>query len=318
MCNPFSDHHFKKTPSQLEITLHFLFNSTNMSSTTTPPPTPTILPYGTKPVNYQVTLDINLNECVYTFDTKISFILAPNTSTIRLHWIPKKDDSIKKVEFATFTTTSGKTHTSNNTLVEEETQTILFTFDEVLPEIGGILHISGSSLLDDSLCGLYRSKYTDPHTKQLKYMAVTQFEATDARRCFPCVDEPAAKATFELTAIVDRSYDVVSNMPLSERKSLNERRVSISFPKSPIMSTYLVALIVGEFDVISTLSSNGVRTSIFTPRGQSHLGKHALHVASLALPFFEKEFGIQYPLPKSDLLAIPDFAAGKLSRGTHS
>ena len=283
-----------------------------MTSLTTNSTVPTILPNNVQPIAYKVEFNVDLDQCEYSFKVDLHLKIKPqehnDNNTIRLHWIPKKDRH--PITSATFVQDNTTTMTSTTVTLEPDTQTILFTFDKSLSS--GNLHLQGTSTLDDSLCGLYRSAYKDPHTQENKYMAVTQFEATDARRCFPCIDEPNAKATFELSVVVNRKYDVVSNMPLKERRSIDVDTVHIFFPPSPIMSTYLVALIVGEFDVISTLSSNGVRTSIYTPRGSSHLGQHALKVASKALPFFENQFGIKYPLPKSDLLAIPDFAAGAM------
>ena len=286
-------------------------------------PFPTILPSGVIPRAYRVRLAPNVVTSTYTFAVDLQIDLPPHTNSITLHWLPKQDQPpLAAVTFGTVSatpdqfSTSGAQgvvflndqQTSTSVTLDPATQTITFQFSKDLPTTQGHLLLSGSSILDDSLCGLYRSAYVCPHSGEKKYMCVTQFEATDARRCFPCVDEPSAKATFEMIVETDRSLDVVSNMAVKERRSLNATSVIVSFPPSPIMSTYLVALIVGEFDYISTLSSNGVMTSIYTPRGQGHLGQHALSVASQALPFFEAQFGVKYPLPKSDLLAIPDFA----------
>lgn len=234
-----------------------------VSSESTSSNVPTILNNGIKPLEYKVELDVELSSCSYSFKVDIKFQLIENTKSIRLHWIPKeKSKPIINGIFSNIISTS--------VTLELETQTILFVFDEDLP-ISGTLHVEGHSILDDSLCGLYRSAYTDPHTSEKKYMAVTQFEATDARRCFPCIDEPNAKATFELSVIVDRKYDVISNMPLKGKKSIDSNKVHLFFPPSPVMSTYLVALIIGEFDIISTISSNGVRTSIYIQYQEDNL-----------------------------------------------
>ena len=173
----------------------------------------------------------------------------------------------------------------------------------------GTLHVKWEAKLNDNLCGFYRSKYTDQEGKE-RWMAVTQFEATDARRAIPCWDEPARKATFGVSMTVPRDRDCISNMPVLEQRTRAGSRVEYVFDRTPVMSTYLLAFIVGEFDFTSTRSANGVLTTVYTPRGKSALGAHALGVASKALTFFEEQFGSSYPLPKSDLLAIPDFAAG--------
>ena len=101
-------------------------------------------------------------------------------------------------------------------------------------------------------------------------------------------------------------------MPVAKKNTVaGGKRAVYTFDPTPIMSTYLLALVVAEFDYISVLTENQVRTSVYTPKGKTHLGQHAMHVASKALPFFEEMFQIKYPLAKSDLLAIPDFAAGQ-------
>lgn len=194
----------------------------------------TILPTGVTPLAYRLRLAPNLDDCTYTFDVDLSLNLPPNTTTITLHWIPKNNlapitsalfcdgNNFTKDEFST----SGVAgvdcltfHTSTSVTLNPETQTIMFQFSNVLPEKNGRILITGASSLDDSLCGFYRSSYIDSFTNIQKYMAVTQFEATDARRCFPCVDEPSAKATFELSVVSSRALDVISNMPVSEKRA---------------------------------------------------------------------------------------------------
>ncbi|CAN0238386.1 unnamed protein product [Scytosiphon promiscuus] len=152
-------------------------------------------------------------------------------------------------------------------------------------------------------------------------MAVTQFEATDARRAFPCWDEPAIKARFELEVLAPLDRRVVSNTPvmMSNEETVvlpsgrKERRRRWRFAETPVMSTYLLALVVGEFDFVSAYNASGVLTTVYTPVGKAEQGRFALHVASKALEYYaETVFKVPYPLQKSDLLAIPDFAAGAM------
>ena len=190
-------------------------------------------------------------------------------------------------------------------------QTVTFKFAAPLPAGTAVLKTDFFAPLSEDLAGLYRSKVTLRGAP--RNMAVTQFEATDARRCFPCWDEPAFKAVYKLsiTAAADRT--VVSNMHVSTMDtSADGAKKTWHFHETPIMSTYLVAAIVGDFDCVSARGKNGVLTTVYTPVGKSASGKFALKVAVDCLEFFEKLFGIPYMGSKSDLLAIADFAAGAM------
>ena len=173
------------------------------------------------------------------------------------------------------------------------------------------LHLAFSGILNDKLAGFYRSKYTVDG--EVRYLATTQFEATDARRAFPCWDEPALKATFDVTLVVPHDRVAISNMPIVESADLPEthQRV-VRFGRSPVMSTYLLAFIVGEFDSLSAQTETDVEVRVYTPVGKADLGNFALRVATRALVYYSELFGIPYPLPKMDLIAIPDFAAGAM------
>uniref|UniRef100_A0A8C5FF27 Aminopeptidase n=1 Tax=Gadus morhua TaxID=8049 RepID=A0A8C5FF27_GADMO len=167
--------------------------------------------------------------------------------------------------------------------------------------------------LNDKMKGFYRSKYASP-SGEVRYAAVTQFEATDARRAFPCWDEPAIKATFDITLIVPKERVALSNMNVIDRKPYPEDAglVEVKFATTPIMSTYLVAFVIGEYDFVEGQSSDGVLVRVYTPLGKAEQGKFALEVAIKTLPFYKDYFNVPYPLPKIDLIAIADFAAGAM------
>jgi len=145
-------------------------------------------------------------------------------------------------------------------------------------------------------------------------MGVTQFEATDARRAFPCWDEPAIKASFDVTLIAPKDLVVLSNMDVEEEMAFEEDDTQkvVSFNRSPIMSTYLVAFVVGEFDYVEGRTTDDIDVRVYTPCGKTDQGKFALDISLKTLPFYSDYFGIKYPLPKMDLIAIPDFAAGAM------
>ena len=158
-----------------------------------------------------------------------------------------------------------------------------------------------------------RSTYTDA-AGESKLMASTQFESIDARRCFPCWDEPRRKATFEVTLTVPRHMIALSNMPSRRHRDNgpDAGTTTTSFMPSPRMSTYLLAFVVGEFGHVAQLSKNGVLVTVFTPPTKPELGEFALECAVAALDRYDELFGHPYPLPKSDMVAIPEFAAGTM------
>ena len=171
------------------------------------------------------------------------------------------------------------------------------------------LCIEFTGILNDRLLGFYRSKYTDPNGKT-KYMATTQFEAADARRAFPCWDEPATKATFDVSLLVEKNYMAVSNMPIKKKQSFGPK-IIYEFERTPIMSTYLLYLGVGEFEYIEDKLRN-IQIRVITTKGNKNKAKLSLELTKKFLGEYEKYFGIKYPLPKLDMLAIPDFAAGAM------
>ena len=174
----------------------------------------------------------------------------------------------------------------------------------------GRLTLEFSREIDDLLSGFYRCMGKDVEGNTL-VMGTSQFEATDARRAFPCFDEPRMKATFAVTAIVPEALDALSNMPIDRRTPEGAGFDRVVFRKSPRMSTYLLHLSVGRWERVQTLSA-GVEISVHTPPGRGADGRFALDVAARLLPWYNDYFGTPYPLPKLDLIAIPDFAAGAM------
>lgn len=189
-------------------------------------------------------------------------------------------------------------------------ETAVISFDKQLPQGNATLYCEFTGEINDKMKGLYRSKYLTPVGEE-RYAAVTQFEATDARRCFPCWDEPAIKATFDITLEVPANRVALSNMPVKEEKISNDIKI-VQFDTTPIMSTYLVAVVVGEYDYVEKTSRDGVLVRVYTPVGKSKQGLFALEVAARVLPYYKEYFDIAYPLPKIDLIAIADFSAGAM------
>jgi len=162
--------------------------------------------------------------------------------------------------------------------------------------------------LNDRLLGFYRSQYKQ--NGKTKYLATSQFEAADARRAFPCWDEPEAKATFDISIIAENKFTAISNMPVISKKKMKNKTL-YKFAKTPVMSTYLVYLGVGEFEYL-TGKIGKTQVRVITTKGNKSKGKYSLELGKKLLLSYEKYFGIKYPLPKLDLIAIPDFASGAM------
>lgn len=166
--------------------------------------------------------------------------------------------------------------------------------------------------LNDNMAGFYRSSYKMPNG-ETRYLASTQMEPTDARLAFPCFDEPALKAKFTITLVADKSMTCLSNMDVaSETDVQSGAKKAVKFNTSPLMSTYLVAFIVGHMNYIE---SNDFRVPIrvyATPDQDIEHGRFSLDLAARTLAFYEKAFDSEFPLPKMDMVAVPDFSAGAM------
>ena len=171
------------------------------------------------------------------------------------------------------------------------------------------IEIEFTGIHNDKLYGFYRSRYDGP--KGSGYLLTTQFEPANARNAFPCFDEPEFKAVFDVSMIVPEGMSCISNMPArSVKKSENGKKV-VSFMPTPKMSTYLLYLGVGDF-VRNTSRYRNIEIGLVTTPGREKYSKLALEYAVKFLSYYEKYFGIKFPLPKMDLIAIPDFAAGAM------
>lgn len=193
--------------------------------------------------------------------------------------------------------------------IAEKDEILVLRFKDALPHGEGVLQMGYEGTLNDRMKGFYRSTYK--HNGEKKNMAVTQFEAADARRCFPCWDEPAFKATFKMTLEVPSDHTALSNMPIT-KEEVNGKVKRLFYQESPIMSTYLVAVVVGLFDFIEAYTTDGIMVRVYSQFGKSNQGKFALDVAVKTLDLYREYFAVPYALPKLDMIAIPDFAAGAM------
>ena len=190
--------------------------------------------------------------------------------------------------------------------LDEKKEQATFTFAKPLPAGPVVLEIGFTGILNDKLRGFYLSK-----TKTRNY-GVTQFEATDARRAFPCFDEPALKATFDVSLVVDAGDTVIANTKMvSDTAGPVAGKHTLKFATTPKMSTYLVAWVVGDF-VCTKGKSDGVPIRSCATPDKVGLTKFALDSAKWDLHYYDQYFGIKYPMTKLDMVAIPDFEAGAM------
>ncbi|MEZ5263062.1 MAG: M1 family metallopeptidase [Acidimicrobiales bacterium] len=173
------------------------------------------------------------------------------------------------------------------------------------------LHTAFRGELNDKLRGFYRSTFTD-HEGNERTIATTQFESTNARRAFPCWDEPDLKASFGVTLTVQPDLFAVSCAAETGRTTRSDGRVDVHFADTMVMSTYLVAFIVGPLEATDPVDVNGTPLRIVHPLGQGHLTPFALECGAFCVRYFEDYFGIAYPGDKLDLVAVPDFAFGAM------
>lgn len=171
-----------------------------------------------------------------------------------------------------------------------------------------IVVVGFSGSITDSMHGLYPCYYTHDGVK--KELLATQFESNHAQEVFPCIDEPEAKATFDLTLTTEPNVTVLSNMPVKDQRTESDRLVT-TFQTTPRMSTYLLAWVAGELHKKSAKTKEGVEVNIWaTPAQPPESLDFALDIVTRSIDFFDGYFGTDYPLPKSDHVALPDFSVG--------
>ncbi len=251
------------------------------------------------PIHYDIEFEPDFKKFIFRGKEKISIQASKSTSKIVLHAaeleIKKCQISWKGVELKPKIQLDAKTEELIIILPKKISGTVILSIDFV-------------GQLNDKLVGFYRSKYKYKGAE--KYLATTQFEAADARRAFPCWDEPEAKATFDVSLLVDNNHTAISNMPVISKKKIDLKTL-YRFDTTPIMSTYLLYMAVGEFEYISAKSGK-TWIRVITTYGKKYQGKLSLEFTKQFLSYFEKYFKIKYPLPKLDMIAIPDFASGAM------
>jgi puromycin-sensitive aminopeptidase len=291
------------------------------------------LPNYISPISYNLNIKPDLESFTFSGNEIIKINIDREVKKITLH---SKDIDIETAKYKV-----GKIEQfASKIIYDTKGETATFYFKNIIIKGKGELSIVFRGIINEHLRGFYKSKYV--LNGEEKYLATTQFEATDARRAFPCFDEPEQKAIFEVTLIVSDKHTAISNTLPVDIKEHSAGYKIVSFAPTPKMSTYLLAFIIGDFEYVegrtkpinSTLINkfSGPRTSedkgpdrknlsinsestqvrVFTTKGKSHQAKFALEVAIKSLEFYNEYFDITYPLPTLDLIAIPDFESAAM------
>lgn len=266
---------------------------------------PYLLPENVEPVHYYIELKPDLEKFTFSGLTVVDLKVNKATSQITLHAV---DLEILRAEFEQYPYLGVAQITFNKKM---ETVTLIFP-RELIPGAQATLHLRFTGELNDKMHGFYRTSYEFEGKKC--WGGATQFESTDARRAFPCWDEPAKKATFEIRLIVPKDMVAVSNMPVKNETYLEDGFKTVSFERSPKMSTYLVAFVVAHMNYIEDKDHNCVPLKLYAIPGKETHGLFAMESDKASLEFYERRFGISYKsiAPKKDMIALPDFASGAM------
>ncbi len=255
------------------------------------------LPGGATPDHYSLIFTINFSSNTFEGDETIDLSLARPSNTITLNAL--------EIDFHDVTVAAAGHSQTAKVSLDDKLEQATFAFENPLPAGPASVHIRYTGHLNEKLRGLYLSTY-----KGRKY-AVTQMEATDARVAFPSFDEPAYKATFDITAIVDQGDTAISNNEVVSDKPGPGSQHTIRFATTPKMSSYLVALTVGDWKCAHD-EVDGIKLGLCTVPGKENLTRFALDATKEILHFYNDYYGIKYPLPKLDQIAAPDFQAGAM------
>jgi puromycin-sensitive aminopeptidase len=277
------------------------------------PANPHRLPRTVLPHRYDLTLEPDLETATFSGHEAIAVEVRTETSEVVLNAVEIEIDEAT-AELADEAGTGGPLVAKVGR--DDEAERATLTFDRPLPAGEATLHLSFRGVLNDKLRGFYRSTFVDADGVE-RVLAATQMEATDARRAFPCWDEPDAKAVFGVTLVVPDDLLAISNAAELERRPVGDTaggggKVAVRFADTMPMSTYLVAFVVGPLVATDPLDVDGKPLRVVCPIGKEHLADYALEVGAFALRFFSDWFGIVYPGDKLDLVAIPDFAFGAM------
>ncbi len=250
------------------------------------------------PENYKLVFTPDLEKATFEGDETISLNVLKPTSEITLNAVD--------IDFHDVTITSGGTSQKAKVTLEKEKEMVVLALDKPLATGPATLHITYTGILNSEMRGLYLGK-----DDQGRKYAATQFEATDARRAYPSFDEPGYKATFDITAVADKGMVAISNYKVASDTPGPGDKHTVKFATTAKMSSYLAALVVGNFEYVEG-AVDGIPIRVYSTPGKKEMGRFALDAAEHIVSYYDKYFGIKYPYGKLDLVGLPDFSAGAM------
>jgi aminopeptidase N len=284
-----------------------------------------ILPDTVKPVHYDLSLyDIELGGA-FSFQGTVK-ITAKTLESTKIIVLNSHQLKIHDSEVLIESSEPQKTLKSSDILYDASRQRATIEFSGDIPASNiVVIVINFQGIMNNEMAGFYRSKYKPAATPagsvakddEFHYMFSTQFESSDARRAFPCFDEPNLKATFDVKIELPEDQVALSNMPVKTVEKGKAGLQVVSFERTPVMSTYLLAWAVGDFEYIEDFTRrkyNGQQlpVRVYTTKGLNEQGRFALEHAHQIIDYFSEIFKIDYPLPKADLLAVHEFVSTSL------
>ena len=257
------------------------------------------LPQIAVPEHYQLTLVPDFTNNTFSGEETIEVRILKATSKIVLN--------SADIKFSAVSVTGGNSAQHATVTPYEKNEMVTLTVEKQLSPGPADIEIKYTGILNDQLRGFYLG-----HDEKGEKYAVTQFEATDARRAFPSFDEPDYKATFNLTIVAPKDMAVISNSKtISDTPGPGEEKHTVHFATTPKMSSYLLAVAVGHFESIEG-SADGIPIRVWTTPGKKELGRFALEAAEHVMQYYNHYFAIKYPYGKLDLIGLPDFSAGAM------
>jgi len=259
------------------------------------------LPRHVVPIHYDIHLEPDLETFTFIGSVGIDIEVLETTSSIVLNAV---EVDIKSAVLASGPVIAAISY-------DDKYERATLTLESALAPGSYRLQLEHTGIINDQLRGFYRSVYKDANGGE-HVLAASQCQSTDARRIFPCWDEPDFKATFQPTLVVADGLEAYSNAREVERSLTDDGRVRVGFARTMKMSTYLLAFIVGAFEATEPVDVRGTPTRIIVPKGNLGLTDVALENAIFCFEFLSDYYGIPYPGDKLDHIAIPDFAAGAM------
>jgi len=263
------------------------------------------LPRSVTPSRYVLRIEPDLDDGTFTGSEDVAVMIHEPVTEIVLN---ARDLQVSE---ARLSGEGGRVVEVAKILADEEAERVHVELAEAAEPGGWTLHLTFGGTLNDRLVGFYRSSYIGGDGRP-RTIATTHFEATDARRAFPCWDEPDLKAVFAVTLVAPPDLIAISNAPEVARRTLENGRIEVRFADTMPMSTYLVAFVIGPLALTRVVDAGGVPTRVACRPGQEALARFSLEASAFSLGFFADYYALPYPDAKVDHVALPDFAQGAM------